>query len=410
MRIFKGLENIHSVIDRHEAEWRAEQGEDPELLNPESIEERVRRRLAAQPESGSGRFDEDRFLGGNTKAPKKREISTPAKAPESEESDSGHAKGVKFSADRFLSGSGSGSSSLSLSPELQTANDLEAVEIIKNKDGKHSWLYNEVMKAVNDASKGSSAKIIAVFIPVVQNGKEFEDLPADETVTTSPIDESLAKVTASEPETQPEIESSAGDFNLIPEIQPEQKAEIAETLREMEEKFDEVLQEEAAEESPSEVPDDESLPETFTEESLPEIPAEESDTENIIEDSLPEVSEDDTHLEVLTEDSLPETPADEPEPEITDDNTETEETEAVTLAEAVEPETEYDDDDDVLQEGEVMESEELPLNDELNDDEVFDESLTEVLKPDDDESLIAEGDELLLPAEDEIELIPDPEK
>ena len=259
MRIFKGLENIHSVIDRHEAEWRAEQGEDPELLNPESIEERVRRRLAAQPESESGRFDEDRFLGGNTKAPKKREISTPAKAPESEESDSGHAKGVKFSADRFLSGSGN--SSLSLSPELQTANDLEAVEIIKNNDGKHSWLYNEVMKAINDASKGSSAKIIAVFIPVVQNGKEFEDLPADETVTTSPIDESLAKVAPSigivpEPETPPEIETSAGDFNLIPEIQPEQKAEIAETLREMEEKFDEVLQEE----SPSEVPDDESLP------------------------------------------------------------------------------------------------------------------------------------------------------
>ena len=406
MRIFKGLENIHSVIDRHEAEWRAEQGEDPELLNPESIEERVRRRLAAQPDSGSGRFDEDRFLGGNTKAAGRKDTSTPAKAPEGEES----AKGVKFSADRFLSGSGSGSSSLSLSPELQTANDPEAVEIIKNKDGKHSWLYNEVMKAINDASKGSSAKIIAVFIPVVQNGKEFEDLPAVETVTTSPIDESLAKVTASEPETQPEIETSAGDFNLIPEIQPEQKAEIAETLREMEEKFDEVLQEEAAEESPSEVPDDESLPETFTEESLPEIPAEESDTENIIEDSLPEVSEDDTHLEVLTEDSLPETPADEPEPEITDDNTETEETEAINLAEEVEPETEYDDDDDVLQEGEVMESEELPLNDELNDDEVFDESLTEVLKPDDDESLIAEGDELLLPAEDEIELIPDPEK
>ena len=406
MRIFKGLENIHSVIDRHEAEWRAEQGEDPELLNPESIEERVRRRLAAQPDSGSGRFDEDRFLGGNTKAAGRKDTSTPAKAPEGEES----AKGVKFSADRFLSGSGSGSSSLSLSPELQTANDPEAVEIIKNKDGKHSWLYNEVMKAINDASKGSSAKIIAVFIPVVQNGKEFEDLPAVETVTTSPIDESLAKVTASEPETQPEIETSAGDFNLIPEIQPEQKAEIAETLREMEEKFDEVLQEEAAEESPSEVPDDESLPETFTEESLPEPPAEESDTENITEDSLPEVSEDDTHLEVLTEDSLPETPADEPEPEITDDNTETGETEAINLAEEVEPETEYDDDDDVLQEGEVMESEELPLNDELDDDEVFDESLTEVLKPDDDESLIAEGDELLLPAEDEIELIPDPKK
>ena len=385
MRIFKGLENIHSVIDRHETEWRIEQGEDPERLNPESIEERVRRRLTAQPDSGSGRFDGDRFLKGNTKPVKQNETSEPVTPPESENSDSGQPKGGKFSADRFFSGN----SDLSISPELQTAvepeteSEPEAVEIIKNKDGKHSWLYNEVMKAINDAAKGSKAKIIAVFIPVVQNGKEFEDLPADVTVTTSTIDESLAKVETvapDEPSIPAENETSSEDFNLIPEIHPEQKAEIAETLREMEEKFDEELQEEK--ESEPEIVEEETLQEIPEEEPLPEIPEEEP---------LPEVSAEDTQPEII-----PEIIIDEPLPE-------NEITPAITTEES-----ETDDGDDDIQEGEVMESEELPLIDELNDDEVFDESLTEILKPDDDETLVADGEGFLLPAEDEVEIIPDP--
>ena len=394
MRIFKGLENIHSVIDRHETEWRIEQGEDPERLNPESIEERVRRRLTAQPDSGSGRFDENRFLKGNTKPVKQNETSEPVTPPESENSDSGQPKGGKFSADRFFSGN----SDLSISPELQTAvepeteSEPEAVEIIKNKDGKHSWLYNEVMKAINDAAKGSKAKIIAVFIPVVQNGKEFEDLPADVTVTTSTIDESLAKVETvapDEPVTPAENETSSEDFNLIPEIQPEQKAEIAETLREMEEKFDEELQEEK--ESELENITGDSLPEISEEEPLPEISEEEPLPEIPEDDSQPEVSAEDTQPEII-----PEIIIDEPLPE-------NEITPAITAEES-----ETDDGDDDIQEGEVMESEELPLNDELNDDEVFDESLTEILKPDDDETLVADGEGFLLPAEDEVEIIPDP--
>ena len=394
MRIFKGLENIHSVIDRHETEWRIEQGEDPERLNPESIEERVRRRLTAQPDSGSGRFDGDRFLKGNTKPVKQNETSEPVTAPESEHSDSGQPKGGKFSADRFFSGN----SDLSISPELQTAvepeteSEPEAVEIIKNKDGKHSWLYNEVMKAINDAAKGSRAKIIAVFIPVVQNGKEFEDLPADVTVTTSTIDESLAKVETvapDEPSIPAENETSSEDFNLIPEIQPEQKAEIAETLREMEEKFDEELQEEK--EAEPEIVEEETLPEISAEEPLPEIVEEEPLPEIPEEDSQPEVSAEDTQPEII-----PEIIIDEPLPE-------NEITPAITVEES-----ETDNDDDDIQEGEVMESEELPLIDELNDDEVFDESLTEILKPDDDETLVADGEGFLLPAEDEVEIIPDP--
>ena len=409
MRIFKGLENIHSVIDRHETEWRIEQGEDPERLNPESIEERVRRRLTAQPDSGSGRFDENRFLKGNTKPVKQNETSEPVTPPESENSDSGQPKGGKFSADRFFSGN----SDLSISPEIQTAvepeTDIEpeAVEIIKHKDGKHSWLYNEVMKAINDAAKGSKAKIIAVFIPVVQNGKEFEDLPADVTVTTSTIDESLAKVETvapDEPSIPAENETSSEDFNLIPEIQPEQKAEIAETLREMEEKFDEELQEEKesepetfTEEEPlPEIPEEEPLPAIPEEEPLPEIPEEEPLPEIVEEEPLPEIPEDDSQPEVSAEDTQPEIIIDEPLPE-------NEITPAITAEES-----ETDNDDDDLQEGEVMESEELPLIDELNDDEVFDESLTEILKPDDDETLVADGEGFLLPAEDEVEIIPDP--
>ncbi|MBQ3586771.1 MAG: hypothetical protein II964_08665 [Synergistaceae bacterium] len=403
MRIFKGLENIHSVIDRHETEWRIEQGEDPERLNPESIEERVRRRLTAQPDSGSGRFDGDRFLKGNTKPVKQNETSEPVTPPESENSDSGQPKGGKFSADRFFSGN----SDLSISPELQTAvepeteSEPEAVEIIKNKDGKHSWLYNEVMKAINDAAKGSKAKIIAVFIPVVQNGKEFEDLPADVTLTTSTIDESLAKVETvapDEPSIPAENETSSEDFNLIPEIQPEQKAEIAETLREMEEKFDEELQEEK--ESEPEIVEEETLQEIPEEEPLPEIPEEEPLPEIVEEEPLPEIPEDDSQPEVSAEDTqpeiIPEIIIDEPLPE-------NEITPAITAEES-----ETDNDDDDIQEGEVMESEELPLIDELNDDEVFDESLTEILKPDDDETLVADGEGFLLPAEDEVEIIPDP--
>ncbi|MBQ3454907.1 MAG: hypothetical protein IJG36_00590, partial [Synergistaceae bacterium] len=155
------------------------------------------------------------------------------------------------------------------------------------------------MKAINDAAKGSKAKIIAVFIPVVQNGKEFEDLPADVTLTTSTIDESLAKVETvapDEPSIPAENETSSEDFNLIPEIQPEQKAEIAETLREMEEKFDEELQEEKesepeiSEEEPlQEIPEEEPLPEILEEEPLPEIPEEETLPEIPEEEPLPAI-------------------------------------------------------------------------------------------------------------------------
>ena len=152
MRIFRGLENIHSVIDRHETEWRRENGE-PELRTPDKIAESVRQRLAVQPDSKSGRFDESRFLGGKTKPAKKTESESSSKpefTPSKPDEES-----VKFSADRFLGGNSepvipeeSHEAVSEIMPDAES-NEPEAVEIIPNKEGRHSWLYNEVMKAIN---------------------------------------------------------------------------------------------------------------------------------------------------------------------------------------------------------------------------------------------------------------------
>ncbi len=59
---------------------------------------------------------------------------------------------------------------------------------------------------------------------------------------------------------------------------------------------------------------------------------------------------------------------------------------------------------------ENMNGEELKLNDELDDDNIFDESLTEIHRPDDDKALIIDEDGIVLPDDEEIEIIPDPKK
>ena len=84
MRIFRGLENIHSVIDRHEAEWRKDNGEEPETPRKVSLEETVRRRLTSQPKEGSGRFAADRFLGGKAEPVKHKEEKPVIPEPEPE--------------------------------------------------------------------------------------------------------------------------------------------------------------------------------------------------------------------------------------------------------------------------------------------------------------------------------------
>lgn len=443
---FQGLENIHAVISRHEKDWRIENGEDPDTVEQEV--KNIFREINSQFEDFAPRRPSR--TEARTPAPAEKELpGEPEVSREQEESE-----GLKLSADRFL---GVSNEPVALeeseAPEItnEADNEPEAAEIIPNKEGRHSWLYNEVMKAINDAAKGSSAKIIAVFIPVVQNGKEFEDLPADETVTTSPIDISLAKIEApgneSHAEDEPrENESPSEDFNLIPEIQPEQKAEIAETFREMEEKLDEL--QEDKEDSEAGFISEDSEPEILTQDNAPDLsPSEETVT--VIEEAEPEISEeesavvtedsaqevftDESESEVLTGDSEPEIFTDESDSAIViedsadDIDTLTEDSEPEIMKPEDEAEYEVEDDDDILQDGEPMEyeeistdestanesdHEELMLTDELDDDEIFDESLTEVHKADDDKAIIVEEDGIFIAPddEDEIEIIPDPKR
>lgn len=178
MRIFRGLENIHSVIDRHEAEWRREQGEEPERPDALSLEEAVRRRIAARPETGSGKFSADRFLGVKHDSPKP-EAPIPEPEPAPNEPDSSAIPETESATHEPES---------DIAPELDAIPDV--IEVIPPKEGRHSWLYNEVLKAVNDAAQDrNNTKIISVFVPVVQDGGEFEDLPADGVLNISPVNE-----------------------------------------------------------------------------------------------------------------------------------------------------------------------------------------------------------------------------
>ena len=328
MRIFRGLENIHAVIERHEAEWRREQGEEPERPDAISLEEAVRRRLAAQPDAGSGRFAADRFLGGNTEPLKPEpepetvpEIQQEAPEPEPEpeatsepeavevipQKDGRHSwlynevmKAVNDAAgDRkntkiiavFVPVVQNGDEftelqadeTLELSPvdseAVKPEPATEAVEIIPHKDGRHSRLYDEVMKAINDAAEdGKASRIVAVFVPVIQGGAEFEDLPADETVTISAVSEDIAQV---------EVLPEAPEPEPVPEPEPE-----TETLPEA---------------VPEPEPEPEFIIEPEAQEEVPEIPTEDEDI------TTPEEPETEPELEALPE-IEPDAP-DEPEPE-----------------------------------------------------------------------------------------------
>ena len=200
MRISKGLENIHSVIDRHEAEWRKEQGEISEVDEALSLEESVRRRLTA-PSNPEGRFSPDRFLGASQKS-------------KNDNSDGDEKK-------------------------------VEIVSVIKSQDNnkQHSWLYNEVVKAINDAADDKNIKVVAVFVPVIQNSKEFEDLPVDRIVNLPPVSEDEISISAEELE-QEQTQETNEDFNLLPETQIESDEELAEAFQTMEEKLDDSLQKE----------------------------------------------------------------------------------------------------------------------------------------------------------------------
>ena len=196
MRIFKGLENVHAIIDQHEAEWRRENGEEP-------LEPRPRIRPRAQ---NLERKVVERYS----------EALTPA-AAENER--------ARFDPERFAK---------SAEPQVK------AINVIEQGDGEHhSWLYKEVMKAINDAAEGNKdVKIIAVFIPVIQNSKEFDNFPADETVTVSSAvnEEDVHAVKPEIPE--PEINNSNIVEDLIPPTHVEADSELTEAFQTIQENLD----------------------------------------------------------------------------------------------------------------------------------------------------------------------------
>ena len=367
MRTFKGLENIHSVIDMHVAEWRKEQGEPEENISELSLEENVRRRLTSSMNPNTGKFSADRFLGAKPMQQKAKTVDT---AEQEEEQEA----------------------------------EVEIKSVIKHQDGKpHSWLYNEVVKAINDAKgNGKNTKVVAIFIPVIQNGKEFEDLPVDESVTLPPVDEDAVKiedlaavideheeqteaaeadeqeiVTEQEQESQEEQgETNGADFDLLPEGPGDNDEELVDAFQTMEEKLDESLQEEQEQETLTEDP---VVEEEVSELVLPEIneqeQPEDTQTEELIEPELEQEPEEENPEPVVGIDEVP----DETESvgevmtftEIDSESNEIENEEANNL-----------EDVEIINESESEEEPKLlPLPDPLDDDEVFEDEDTELEDP-----------------------------
>ncbi|MBR0251740.1 MAG: hypothetical protein IJQ57_00160, partial [Synergistaceae bacterium] len=97
------------------------------------------------------------------------------------------------------------------------------------------------VKAINDAADDKNIKVVAVFVPVIQNSKEFEDLPVDRIVNLPPVSEDEISISAEELE---QTQETSEDFNLLPETQIESDEELAEAFQTMEEKLDDSLQKE----------------------------------------------------------------------------------------------------------------------------------------------------------------------
>ena len=201
MRIFKGLENVHAIIDQHEAEWRRENGQEPLQPRP-----RVRARAKNIERQVVERYSE-------------------SLSPESEK--------IKLDPERF---------SKSAEPQVK------AINVIEQSDGEHhSWLYKEVMKAINDAADGNkNVKIVAVFVPVIQNSREFDNFPADETVTVSSAvnedDVHDVKPLIAEAESDSEAESQVNNANIVEDLIPpthvEADPDLTEAFQTIEENLD----------------------------------------------------------------------------------------------------------------------------------------------------------------------------
>ncbi len=147
--ISKALENIRKVIQDHDAEFRREAGLAPREPKPKPKLPDLNPKQQPSQESPEGELDPNRFL--NTSIGQE-----PVHEP---------------------------------TPQTQDTK-TEIVEVIPQKDSRHSWLYNEVAKAIHNASGNNpNTKVVAVFVPVLQSGHEFEDLPVHETVELPAVHE-----------------------------------------------------------------------------------------------------------------------------------------------------------------------------------------------------------------------------
>ena len=254
MRNERALENIRAVIEQQESEWLKENGFDPTPYKPQPRPKTIKKAL-------SGQFSANRFLGESPAKPEPAEPET--KAPEIE-------------------------------PEPEIDSEPEVVEIIPQKDGRHSWLYNEVVKAIRDAAgDGKNTKVIAVFVPVVQNSKEFEDLPVSQSVEVSPVEETALELedltgsedTPAEPELPPEEPEESVEVEE-PAPEPEPVAELEEPEAELEEELplqEDTPQPEEPEPEPEPVTELEPEPEPTAELEEPE-----SESVDHVGDLLPE--------------------------------------------------------------------------------------------------------------------------
>ena len=320
----KALENIRKAMHEQDEDFRREEGLGPKRPKP-------------QPKIPSLKPETDTSQGkSDGKLPPDRPLTT----------------SINLKADRFLKTSINQEhthepETLSTtqnpgSPHVQN-NAPEIVEVIPQKDSRHSWLYNEVAKAVQNASDGNpNTKVVAVFVPVVQSGHEFEDMPVHETVELPPVHEDDFRIEddidfQEDTETPDELPHDSEEQELLAEETPQ--PEVQELFTE------EASQPEVQELFTEETPQPE-VQELFTEEpTQPEMQEQQDLTQGLA--SEPEQAD---HLGELIPESM-----EHPDPE---------------LAEA------FNTMEEILDEHIAAANEELPelqLPDELEDDEIIDD-------------------------------------
>ena len=271
----------------------------------------------------------------------------------------------------------------------------EIVEVLPQKDSRHSWLYNEVAKAIHNASgNNQNIKVVAVFVPVVQSGHEFEDMPVHETVNLPPVNEDDFRIKdeidfQEDPVTTDELPHDSEVQELLAEetSQPEAQELLAEETSQPE--AQELLTEETSQpevqelfsEEPTQPEEQELFSEEPTQPEVQELFSEETSQPEVQElfseeTSQPEaqglLTEEPTQPEVQEQQDLPEELAAEPE-------------QADHLGELIPESMDHPDPElaeafntmeEILDEHIAAANEELPeleLPDELEDDEIIDD-------------------------------------